>query len=261
MGVSVSQQGVLLALSGDGFWSVELAEPTLDCAPLQRGPALGAGGSGRPDGRLRCDARVRVAPQNSLRAPRALRSDSCGESALDARCARRPRPCASRRPQRHPEQTPAAASKIGGLYLPVTSSVTRVAIALPAHMKLTLGTLRSVTNGMALPLGFLPPLWTVVSAGGGGLWRACGSPRSAGGEARARSALRQHARGSCLSVAPEGREASSAAGPCTRAPQGSRPFGPTDTPKRRSPPPFAERRVAHLCGPAKPQAKSPTRNH
>ena len=230
-------------------------------APLQRGPARGAGGSGRPDGRLRCDARVRVAPQNSLRAPRALRSDSCGESALDARCARRPRPCASRRPQRHPEQTPAAAANFGGLYLPATSSVTRVAMALPAHVKLTLGTLRSVPNGMAPPLGFLPLLWTVVSADGGGLWRACGSPRSAGGEARARSALRQHARGSCLSVAPAGREASSAAGPCTRAPQGSRPFGPTDTPKRRSPPPFAERGVAHLCGPAKPQAKSLTRNH
>ena len=191
-------------------------------APLQRGPARCAGGSGRPGGRLRCDARRRVAPQNSLRAPRALRSDSCGESVFDARCARRPRPCASRRPQRHPEQTPAAAAKSGLLLLP-----SRV----------------------------------VLSADGGGLWRACGSLRSAGGEARARSALRQHVRGSCLSVAPAGREASSAAGPCTRAPQGSRPLGPTDTPKRRSPPPFAERGVAHLCGPAKPQAKSLTRNH
>ena len=187
-------------------------------APLQRGPARGAGGSGRPGGRLRCDARGRVAPQNSLRAPRALRSDSCGESALDARCARRPRPCASRRPQRHPEQTPAAASKSGLLLLP-----SRV----------------------------------VLSADGGGLWRACGSPRSAGGEARARSALRQHARGSCLSVAPEGREASSAAGPCTRAPQGSRPLGPTDTPKRRSPPPSAERGAADRCA----RARAPgTRN-
>ena len=230
-------------------------------APLQRGPARGAGGSGRPDGRLRCDARRRVAPQNSLRASRALRSDSCGESVFNARCARRPRPCASRRSQRHPEQAPAAAANIGGQYLPRTSSVTRVAIALPAHMKLTLGTLRSVTNGMALPLGFLPPLWTVVSAGGGGLWRACGSPRSAGGEARARSALRQHARGSCLSVAPAGREASSAAGPCTRAPQGSRPFGPTDTPKRRSPPPSAEREATDPCWPAIALAIRETSHH
>ena len=230
-------------------------------APLQRGPAQGAGGSGRPDGRLRCDARRRVAPQNSLRAPRALRSDSCGESVLDARCARRPCPCASRHSQRHPGQAPAAAANNRGLHLPVKSFATRVVIALPAHIKLTFGMPRPLPNVMALPLGLLPPLSTVVLADGGGLWRACGSPRSAGGEARARSALRQHARGSCLSVAPAGREASSAAGPCTRAPQGSRPFGPTDTPKRRSPPPFAERGVAHLCGPAKPQAKSPTRNH
>lgn len=230
-------------------------------APLQRGPARGAGGSGRPDGRLRCDARRRVSPQNSLRAPRALRSDSCGESAFNARCARRPRPCASRRSQRHPEQAPAAAANIGGQYLPRTSSVTCEGKAPLAQRERRRGRLGSVPSGNARPLNFLQPSWTVVLADGGGLWRACGSPRSAGGEARARSALRQHARGSCLSVAPAGREASSAAGPCTRAPQGSRPFGPTDTPKRRSPPPFAERGVAHLCGPAKPQAKSPTRNH
>ena len=191
-------------------------------APLQRRPARGAGGSGRPDGRLRCDAQVRVAPQNSLRAPWALRSNSCGESALDARFARRPRPCASRRSQRHPSQSPAAAAKSALLRLP--SQV-------------------------------------VLSADGGGLWRACGSPRSAGCEARARSALRQHARGSCLSVAPEGREASSAAGPCTRAPQGSRPFGPTDPPKRRSPPPFAEREATASRWPAKAPALKARSHH
>ena len=214
-------------------------------APLQRRPARGAGGSGRPDGRLRCDARRGVAPQNSLRALRALRSDSCGESVLEARCARRPRPCASRRSQRHPEQTPAAAANIGGQSLPLTSSITRVGKALSAKRERMRGVLGSLPNVMALHLVVLPPLRTVVLADGGGLWRACGSPRSAGCEARARSALRQHARGSCLSAAPGGREASSAAGPCTRAPQGSRPFGPTDTPKRRSAPPFAECGVAN----------------
>ena len=189
-------------------------------APQQRGPARGAGGSGRPDGRLHCDARARVAPQNSLRAPRALRSNSCGESVMDARCARRPRPCASRRSQRHPEQAPAAASMVK----------------------------RARVSCAAFPL--LAPRHVFVSADGGGLWRACGSPRSAGGEARARSALRQHARGSCLSAAPAGREASSAAGPCARAPQGSRPLGPTGTPKRRSAPPFAERGATAPCWPA-----------
>jgi hypothetical protein len=210
---------------------VVLLSAPVSCAPLQRGPARGAGGSGRPDGRLRCDARGRVAPQNSLRAPRALRSDSCGESVLDARCARRPRPCASRRSQWHPKQAPAAAAKGG-----------RAPVSCAA-------------------LGPLATCRVFVSADGGGLWRACGSPRSAGCEARARSALRPHARGSCLSAASEGRAASFAAGPCTRAPQGSRPCGPTDTPKRRSPPPFAEREATAPSWPAKAPALRETSHH
>ena len=208
-----------------------LLSAPVSCAPLQRGPARAAGGSGRPDGRLRCDARGRVAPQNSLRAPWALRSDSCGESVLDARCARRPRPCASRRSRRHPEQTPAAAAMVK----------------------------RELVSRAAF--GLLAPRQVFVSADGGGLWRACGSPRSAGGEARAHSALRPHARGSCLSAAPEGRAASSAAGPCTRAPQGRRPLGPTDTPKRRSPPPSAERGTAHGSRPAVTLAKRSPSTH
>lgn len=219
-------------------------------APLQWGPARGAGGSGRPVGRLRCDARGRVAPQNSLRAPWALRSDSCGESVLDARCARRPRPCASRRSRRHPSQATAAAPKFVRRCLSATGSRPAKPVAPSFTSELELGELRSPLGGKTLTRGFLHSFTTLLSADGGGLWRACGSPRSAGCEARARSALRQHARGSCLSVAPEGREASSAAGPCTRAPQGSRPFGPTDTPKRRSPPPFAEGNTTHPRWPA-----------
>ena len=231
--------------SGDGLLAPAWAARSLLRAPQQRGPARGAGGSGRPDGRLRCDARRRVAPQNSLRAPRALRSDSCGESVLDARFARRPRPCASRRSQRHPSQAPAAAAKFVWRCLSATGSRSAVPAALSSASELELVELRSPLGGKALTGSFLQPSRNLISADGGGLWRACGSPRSAGCEARARSALRQHVRGSCLSVAPKGREASSAAGPCTRAPQGSRPFGPTDTPKRRSPPPFAECGVAN----------------
>ena len=196
-----------------------LLSAPVSCAPLQRGPARAAGGSGRPDGRLRCDARGRVAPQNSLRAPWALRSDSCGESVLDARCARRPRPCASRRSQRHPGQAHTAALNLWNA---------QCVVDIPSYPEKTVLALMAERHAKS-------------SAGGGGLWRACGSPRSAGGEARARSALRQQIRGSCLSVANAVSEASSAAGPCTRAPQGSRPRGPTDTPKRPSPPPSAER--------------------
>jgi hypothetical protein len=48
--------------------------------------------------RLRCGARVSVAPHNSLHSLRSLRSDRCGESVDEAReYARRPKPCAPRR--------------------------------------------------------------------------------------------------------------------------------------------------------------------
>jgi hypothetical protein len=40
--------------------------------------------------RLRCDARSEVAPHNSLRSLRSLRSDKCGESVYEARAARAP---------------------------------------------------------------------------------------------------------------------------------------------------------------------------
>lgn len=230
-------------------------------AAQQRGPAQGAGGSGRPTGRLHCDARGGVAPQNSLRARGALRSDNCGESVLDARCGRRPRRCASRRSQRHPGQAHAAAAGTVSGNLVVIRSI-------PVRQRVLQGMIERIRfapslapNCLALASGFLQPSRAGVSAGGGALWRACGSPRSAGCEARARSALRQHARGSCLSAAPAGREASSAAGPCTRAPQGSRPYGPTGTPKRRSPPPSAERGTAHGCRPAMPLANRDPSTH
>jgi hypothetical protein len=219
---------------------VALLSAPVSRAPLQRGPAQGAGGSGRPTGRLHCDARGRVAPQNSLRAQGALRSDSCGESVLDARCARRPCRCASRRSQRHPGQSPAAAAGTGSRNLLVIRSLPGRRRALQGMIeRLTIAS-RPAPNGVVLASGFLQPSRAGVSADGGGMGRACGSPRSAGCEARARSALRPHARGSCPSVANAVSEASSAAGPCARAPQGSRPCGPTDTPKRRSPPPSAE---------------------
>ena len=209
-------------------------------APLQRGPAQGAGGSGRLRGRLHCDARGRVAPQNSLRAQGALRSDSCGESVLDARCARRPRRCASRRSQRHPGQAHTAALNLWNA---------QCVVDIPSYPEKTVLALMAERHAKS-------------SAGGGGLWRACGSPRSAGGEARARSALRQQIRGSCPSVANAVSEASSAAGPCARAPQGSRPCGPTDTPKRRSPPPSAECGTAHERRPATALAnRNPSSTH
>jgi len=70
------------------------------------GAHAGAVGAAR---RLHCDARSGVAPHNSLRSLRSLRSDRCGESDDEARCARRPRPCASRRPRNRPHRAPPAA--------------------------------------------------------------------------------------------------------------------------------------------------------
>ena len=59
--------------------------------------------------RLRCDARSGVASQNSLRALRALRSNNRDEHDHEARCARRPQACASRRPTQRPHRVPPGA--------------------------------------------------------------------------------------------------------------------------------------------------------
>ena len=59
--------------------------------------------------RLHCDARPGVASHNSLRSLRSLRSDTCDESVDEARCARRPQACASRRHTNRPRRAPPAA--------------------------------------------------------------------------------------------------------------------------------------------------------
>ena len=77
------------------------------CPP---GAQTGAVGAAR---RLRCDVRPGVASRNSLRALRALRSDSRDESDHEARCARRPRACASRRPTHRPRRAAPGAQQQG----------------------------------------------------------------------------------------------------------------------------------------------------
>ena len=64
--------------------------------------------------RLRSGARFGVAPANSLRSLRSLRSDSAGEMVDEARCARRPRPSAPRRHKNRPRRVPPAAKPNGG---------------------------------------------------------------------------------------------------------------------------------------------------
>ena len=72
----------------------------LPCVPWRLQAPGRSPGTGQSAGTVLCPGSLRrsgVAPQNSLRGLRPLRSDICGESEVEARCARRPRPCASRR--------------------------------------------------------------------------------------------------------------------------------------------------------------------
>jgi len=68
--------------------------------PMQRRAWLGCGAYVRRSA-LRADFPAMLVPaatpQNSLRSLRSLRSDTCGESVHDSRCARGRGPCASRR--------------------------------------------------------------------------------------------------------------------------------------------------------------------
>ena len=80
----------------------------------RRHPAGAHGGAVGALRRLRCGARPGVAPHNSLRSLRSLRSDRCGESVHEARCARRPQPCAPRRPTNRPCRVPSAAKSTWG---------------------------------------------------------------------------------------------------------------------------------------------------
>jgi hypothetical protein len=126
--------------------------------------------------RLHCDARPGVARQNSLRDLRSLRSDNCRESVYEARCARRPRACASRRHTNRPRRAPPAA-RASAFFLDATNADTAPA------------------KGCA-----------------GGSRRACEAPRSAGLVAARECAPRDLTRRSCSSAATEGRAASSAPG-------------------------------------------------
>ena len=86
-------------LGAGGGYSVALMERRARRRPP--GAHTGAVGAAR---RLRCGARSSVASQNSLRSLRSLRSDSCDESDHEARCARRLKTCAPRRPTNRPRR-------------------------------------------------------------------------------------------------------------------------------------------------------------
>jgi hypothetical protein len=134
--------------------------------------------------RLHCAARSGVAPKNSLRSLRSLRSDSFGESVHEARCARRPRPCAARRPRNRPCRVPPAAQAPSGR-------------ACSKHRNAS------------------------AKARAGSRRRAYAQPRSAGLVDRARSAHRELTRRNCLTIVSAANEGSFSTGPRDRASQGT----------------------------------------
>jgi hypothetical protein len=145
----------------------------------RRGGRYPAGAHGVAVGavrRLHCDARPGVARHNSLRSLRELRSNKCRESVYEARCARRPRACASRRPTNRPRRAPPAA-RASAVFFDARKTNTASA------------------KGCA-----------------GGSRRACGAPRSAGLVAARACAPRNQTRRMCLSGASAARAASYATG-------------------------------------------------
>ena len=84
----------------------------LRCVPLRLQAQGRSPGTQQSAGTVACPGSLRrpgVASQNSLRSLRSLRSDNCDESVYEARCARRPRGCAPRRPTHRPRRAAPAA--------------------------------------------------------------------------------------------------------------------------------------------------------
>jgi hypothetical protein len=163
----------------------------------RRHPAVAHGGAVCASLRLHCGARSEVAPQNSLRSLRSLHSDNCGGSVNEARCARRPRPCAPRRPTNRPRRVPPAASA-------------------------TVCVLRANTTDVS------------AKACPGRLRSACEAPSSTGLVARARSALRQLTCRRLFERSERSERSELGDGPRDRAAQGSRSEAKTAEPKRSS---------------------------
>ena len=152
--------------------------------------------------RLHCDARSGLAPQNSLRSLRSLRSDSRGES--DERSALR-------------APTPALR-----LWLRLASSsrllpYAATSLSSPQKSPPPGTACRAVT--LVVFAGNTSPVSAKVRAGSG--QRASAQPRSAGLVDRARSALRFLTRRGCLNAANAVSVVSSATGPRDRASQGT----------------------------------------
>jgi hypothetical protein len=176
-------------------WPTHLA----GAAARQALPARGPVGTVGPAGRLHCAARDGVAPTNSLRSLRSLRSDSVGESEDEARCARRPRRCAARRPRMGRGRTAPAAPR-----------------APSTHLDERAGGVG--TRAARVRCGGHRP-----------------APRSAGRPARARSAHRPLTCGRLSERSERSERSELGRGPGARAPQGSRRRRPPGSARRSAP--------------------------
>jgi hypothetical protein len=197
-----------------GALASSLASCTLSGAASREAVRCGAL-AGRPARRAGCPAvlGVEAPPSNSLRAPRALRSDSDGESVDDARCARGPRPLRSsatlRRAATH-HLPPRGASRLAQTrrFHVLDRSRNRI-LALGQAPVLAPVLARAMELVKALVLGPTPTPSRQRGPGGG----AFGGGEKRSDRVGARSALREHTRRRCLSAALFEREASSTAQP------------------------------------------------
>ena len=157
-----------------------------DCTASQGQRPRPSPGTNSPQDCL-CPGSVRqagVARQNSLRALWALRSNNRREFDHEARCARRPRPCASRSPRDRPHRMPTTASS-------------------------TSGGVRACFETKPAPRN------DVCKVASGAAAARLGGAEKHRSQGRARSALRCLTRRGCQSAAPAGRVVSFAPGPET----------------------------------------------
>jgi hypothetical protein len=188
-------------------------------ASRQRGPARGVDGGGRPGGRLRCDARVGVAPPNSLRSPAVRCARTTAASQSTKRAARADPDAALLAAPHAPARRPPLALGAGCACLALPAVLSRAWYLIGAQ---TAGAPHRRRGG-----------WGQVAATVG-----LAEERRAAGPRAQRATSSDWPQLSERSE-PKVSGASSAAGPAARAPQGSRPSGPTEAVGRRRLPPSA----------------------
>lgn len=174
-----------------------------------------------PVGRLRCDARVGVAPPNSLRSPSARCARTAASRMFTKRAARADPDAALLAAPHSPAHRP-----------PLARGLWRA------------GGLPPVGRFVGVPSAGMPPLPRVG-------WGQVVAPVGLAEERRAVGPRAQRATSSdwprlIERSEPQVSVASSAAGPTARAPQGSRPGGPTETVGRRRLPP-SDVRQRRIC--------------